>query len=319
MSARHPAALGLTADRIDTTVTFWESYARLALSGEIRGNRSDLDELEAASALRRAGQWAMITDAARATNLLTRSGTLWHRHGHGFGTFLLATYAPTELSRTQMSERVAQLLRVLDRGPAATGVQQDAAVPDALQYPQQQAYLLMAAAADPRLGDGQRAELVAVASEAWQRGGTAPIGALGVPLRLYWTAALSLLQRDRDAAAQALSRSFGSLATAYNEAIESAMANTYLWQHTTSEVDVGNVDLVGLTVITARQHGTAFTREVVRGTAFVESPISRACFEIATEMADVVDDRPRERWSTDIAHRSDDGGDGDESLWRPER
>jgi hypothetical protein len=291
MSEAHLGALQLSAGRIAAVTDFYESYAALALR---RGEDTDpwTARLEAASALRSAGQWAMILDPRRATDLLVDSARLWHRLDHGFGAYLLAALRPDALSGRDRRIRRRQLLVLLTGRPTP-----DVEMPAPLLHPQQQAYLLLA---DTESQAESAAVRDAAASSAHRRG-VVPIGALGMPLRVYWDVAMHLLSgsnervtsgEDLPSGLDAIAGHLDAMAVSYATAINSAMANEYLWFSAASPVDVGDIDIAAIAVLAARRFGVERVRAALSQRAEQHDPLTRVPLELATEMAAYVIRRP---------------------------
>ncbi|WP_030435630.1 hypothetical protein [Actinoplanes subtropicus] len=281
MSAAHLDALQLSADRIGTMTDFYESYANLARRrGETDSGRQ-AGLIEAASALRSAGQWAMILDSARAVELLIRSARIWDQLGHGFGTYLLAALRPRDLRPGTRTLRRDQLIRVL-AGRPLPDAENSATTSSPLLHPQQQAYLLLALA-----GDQDSAAIREYAQGSAHRLGVVPIGALGMPLRIYWDVALHLMAGD-DTGLEVVARHLDAMAASYATAINSAMANEYLWFNAASPVEVGDVDIVAIAALAARRFGTTSLRAALLDRAGREDPLTRVPLELAVEVAEYV-------------------------------
>ncbi|MFC0100565.1 hypothetical protein ACFFKH_23975 [Micromonospora marina] len=284
MSETHLDALELSAERVAAVTDFYESYATLALR---QGQNSDpeIAGLDAASALRSAGQWTMILDPQRAADLLVGSARLWHQHGHGFGTYLLAALRPAALPGTDRRMRQRQLQVLLTGRPV-----KDVDVPAPLLHPQQQAYLLLAGAGGPAAWAG----MGDAAARSVHRLGVVPIGALGTPLRVYWDIAMHLLSDDGARAApvkdmtpglEAIAGHLEAMAASYATAINSAMANEYLWFSAASPVDVGDVDIAAIAALAARRFGIEPVVAALSRRAEQHDPLTRVPLELAVELA----------------------------------
>jgi hypothetical protein len=106
--------LQLSRTQIETAADFHESYASFILDRPVAGQddaRAYDARVDAASALRTAGQWALLVDPRRAIDLLRRSALLWQQLGYGYGSFLLAAFSPRELNRREMLSELVQLAR----------------------------------------------------------------------------------------------------------------------------------------------------------------------------------------------------------------
>jgi hypothetical protein len=280
MAPQHLQTLQLDPDQVEIAADFFETYASFILSSS-----SVTDEnarIDAASSLRAAGQWAMFLDPQRAVRLFTASAQLWHRMGHGFGTFLLAAFAPDELDRDEMINRLVPLAQPYIQGQIGFAGQQQ--LPEPLLHPQQQVYLLLAETGMSRQMDLPAGVLRRFADQSPHRRGVAPIGSLGTPLRVYWDIARHFLDDDDDQTVTLVARDLAGMATSYSETIDSAMANQRLWFNAAAPVDVGDIDTSAIAMIAARRLGFSLTRTHLQSAANDLEPIARVPVELAIEM-----------------------------------
>lgn len=317
MGERELGILKLTDDQAQRAADFYESYAFYVAPAAANANTPagmvqavrELNHdslMDAASALRLAGQWALLFDAARGRRLMTTSALLWHGLGHGFGYFLLSALNPGILRRDDMDRRIDQL-SALSLGSDST--EADEPVPEAMLHPQQQAYLLLAAAGSerrrsrpsldlprevpqnrqawsaPESDSRSRHRLREIAETSPHGNGVMPIGALGMPLRLYWDVARHLLAADRPRAASHLMEHLSTMAAAYQKTIDSAMANTRLWRHAASPVDVADADMVGIALAAVHQFGFELFFERLNRADGQLGPIARIPLALAQEVA----------------------------------
>ncbi|SDS40470.1 hypothetical protein [Actinoplanes derwentensis] len=298
MSEAHLNALQLSAERIITMTDFYESYANLVRRREEANSDSQAAALETASALRSAGQWAMVLDLGRAVELLVESAQIWDQLGHGFGTYVLAALRPGELRQQIRSLRRDQLIQALigrrddthfdrerrppSRNEGAEAEWADAEIASPLLHPQQQAYLLLALA-----GDAESVQIQGFAERSAHRLGVVPIGALGMPLRIYWDIAMHLMSGE-DTGLEVIAGHLESMAASYATAINSAMANEHLWFNAASPVDVGDIDIVAIGALAARRFGTDSLRAAILRRAERHDPVTRVPLELAVEMAEYV-------------------------------
>jgi hypothetical protein len=283
MAAQHWETLQLDPRQIEIAADFFESYASFAQSS--RDNTSENSLVDTASSLRAAAQWAMIIDVQRAMELFQASARIWHQLGHGYGTFLLAAFAPQQLNRREMVDRLSQLVR--PSTPDQTGLAEEQQASGPLLHPQQQAYLLLAETGMSHQMDLPLETLRSFADQSPHRRGVAPIGSLGTPLRVYWDIARNFLNEDEEGTAALVARDLAQMATSYAEAINSAMANQRLWFNAAAPVDVGDADTVALAMIAARRLGFRVTRTHLQSTANGLEPIARVPIELAIEMIEL--------------------------------
>ena len=181
----------------------------------------------------------MLTDAERALRSWRSAGWLYREIGFGFGHYLLAitgTRGHDTEAITPMASALSQVVAYL--GGDAPGL------PEPLLYPQQQTYLLLAAAT---AAAGNRAEDLAglgrlLVERSPLRSGVAPVGALGTPVRTLWQVADWLLNPS-DGGAAGIAEVFLQVTRRYGEAMSLAMVNDYLWSNGAAPVDVGKLRL----------------------------------------------------------------------------
>ena len=282
MAARHLETLQLESDRIAIATDFFEAYASFIQSSSDPPGENAL--MDVASSLRAAGQWAMLLDPERAVSLFKASAQIWHRMGYGFGTFLLAAFAPSDLSYREMVNRLAQVAQPYTRGDIQPDREQ--VVLEPLLHPQQQVYLLLAETGMSRQMDLPREDLRSFADQSPHRQGVAPMGSLGTPLRVYWDIARHFLDSSDDRTAVLVANDLSEMARSYAEAINSAMANARLWFNAASPVDVGNIDTAAISMIAARRLGFDLIRRHLELVTNDLDPIARVPMELAIEMID---------------------------------
>ncbi len=313
MSERHLELLRLESEQVQRLVDFNESYANFCLE-EVReiellpspGASPDRDHtldrpiwelsswasrVDAASALRAAGQWAMLLDVPRAKGLLTEAGRLFGELGHPFGLYLQVVsgywefHAPHEQFRI-MIDQLAEL-----HGQQRLFNREVQAIPPALHHPQQQAYALLAGASSRPIVREYGPALLRLAEQSPHRFGVTPVGALGVPIRRYWSVALSLLHDGGSRSVTLVMEHLLAMSRDYAETINSAMANAYLWNHAASPVDVGDIDISGITAILARRVGRDRVLIALDERASDLGSIGRTPIEIGIEIAGAEDAR----------------------------
>ena len=281
MALQHLQTLQLQPNQVEIAADFFEAYASFIRSStaEVRDESALAD---AASSLRAAGQWAMFLDPDRAVRLFRASAGIWHRMGHGFGTFLLAAFAPDELDRYEMISRLAPLAQpYIER---QTGSAKPQELPEPLLHPQQQVYLLLAETGLSRQMDLPAGILRPFADQSPHRRGVAPIGSLGTPMRIYWDIARHFLDDEDDQTATLVARDLADMARTYAQTIDSAMANQRLWFNAAAPVDVGDIDTLAIAMIAARRLGFDLTREHLQSAANDLEAIERVPVELAIEM-----------------------------------
>lgn len=298
MGLEHMRTLQLEPAQVSTAADFFEAYADYALPGAPADDKRDAPPaayLDAASSLRAAGQWAMLFDAPRAVHLLARAGQIWQSLGYGFGTFVVAAVSPDQLDRSNLAAQLQLLAQPYRQDRAKQDAPRAPQLPEPLTHPQQQAYLLLACASLWQRLDLDSDLLRSIVERSPHRRGVAPVGALGTPLRQYWEMAGRFLDSSDDESAQTVATDLARMAGSYAEAIDSAMANERLWFNAAAPVDVGDIDIVAIALVTARRLGADLTRDHLQSAAEDLSPTARVPLELASEMIDDVFPGPAEQ------------------------
>jgi hypothetical protein len=130
-----------------------------------------------------------------------------------------------------------------------------------LRHPQQQAYLLLALAAERELPSRARDDLLAVCGNAGRQHEGHAIGALGLPLWRYWRAAELLLRGELSTLAAEV---LVPLDHRYTDVTRGARSNSYLWDNAASPVDVVDLEIVGLVALAVRRFGAAEVENATR-------------------------------------------------------
>jgi hypothetical protein len=282
MATQHLETLQLDQHQVEIAADFFEAYASF-IQSDSSGTGGEDALVDAASSLRIAGQWAMFLDPQRAIDLFTASALLWQRAGYGYGTFLLAAFAPSQLNRAEMVDRLDQLVQPYNRRRRSAGERQ---LSGSLLYPQQQAYLLLAETGMSQQMDLPAEDLRLFTEQSPHRRGVAPIGSLGTPLRVYWDIARRFLERDAEQTAAGIAQDLALIAASYAETINSAMTNQRLWFNAAAPVDVGDTDTAAIAMIAARRLGSDLTRRHLQSVANDLEPIARVPLELAIEMVE---------------------------------
>lgn len=284
MAPRHLEALQLDSLKIEVAVDFFEAYASF-IQSDSSGVVGENALVDAATSLRAAGQWAMLLDVRRAADLLEASARIWRRLGYGYGTFLLAAFAPNELKPEEMVRLLAPLAQPYASGRIRSV--EEYRLPEPLLHPQQQVYLLLAETGMSRQMDLPTQVLSLFADQSPHRRGVAPVGSLGTPVRVYWNIARHFLDRDDERTAALVAHDLAAMAASYAESIDSAMANERLWFNAAAPVDVGDIDTAAIAKIAARRLGADLTITHLRSVIDGLGAIARVPVELAIEMIEV--------------------------------
>ncbi|WP_370970557.1 hypothetical protein [Amycolatopsis sp. cg9] len=317
MTVEHLEHLGLDPEQVRATAQFHEAYATTAAlelesistvkQAVIRPGADDLTFTliaDTASALREAGQWALLLDPVRAGELLQRAGALFRALGHAFGMYL--EVVTTGREHDEDYSVLAQAVRQASGLPPdrATSAPAPAPLPDIQlhQQQQQQAYLVLTASgvASRARFSGEHVREFDPLTEALSnmldssphRSGVLPVGSLGTPIHRFWSVAQHLLRgRRRDA--HRIAQHVVAMCRSYEETISLARTNTYLWRNGAAPVDVADLDICGIAALTTRAFGQDTLlnalAEVPGGRDL--SPIGRMPIELGAALAGGSDDR----------------------------
>jgi hypothetical protein len=314
MTGRDLENLNLDLSRVRSRTDFLESYANTTgreLETISRRNafpetpRENVDQsdmgwiltMDAASSLREAASWAVYFDVDRAIGLLGRAGFLYQSVGMAFGSFLLAVAGTAPL------EELPYDIELLARAHGQVTQAGPVAIPDSLHHPQQQAYLLLACAgmADKMISDRglgfaeersrYREALHTIAVESPIRQGVVPFGALGIPVRVPWNIGIHLLQEKNSESRDIVARYIANLCGRYADTMGLATVNDYLWGHAAAPVDVGDIEVIGISALAAVHFGGEELTASITGFGVQAEGISYIPIRLGREISE------RSQWS----------------------
>lgn len=252
--------LGLDPEQVQRQIRFLDAYVAMA-EAELREvlSRAKQQSLQAdpaftvasdlATALRERGQWMLFFDHNHARKSLFQAGELFGRLGQPFGYFLqvVADAFRTDLPVRQIGDSLLYVSKGFGESDSAGNMWP-------LAHPQQQAYMVLAAAGSEPAREEFGRLLESVLDSSPNARGVAPVGALGTPIRHLWNTARHLYRAELRSVTVVASR-LAAMADRYAEAMELARVNRYLWQHGAAPVDVGDIDLTGITALAVRRFG----------------------------------------------------------------
>lgn len=248
--------MGISVDRARALARFLEAYANTCLNeaGQIALNDDGrfAAGADAAVSLRDAAQWCLYTDPKKSAQLLIRSGQLYWSMGQPFGLFLQAA-SNTDMDARQLREALIAMRPIAEEDePALTPT--NSALQKSIVHPQQQAYLMLAygGLGSPELDLPIDPRQILDTSP--NRSGVVPVGALGTPIHRLWTIAMHLMQ-GQQGAITAIAHQLGIMCLHYQETMQLAQTNTYLWENGVSPVEVGDIDIAGIAALVGRRFG----------------------------------------------------------------
>jgi hypothetical protein len=249
MSQRLVNLLETETSVLATRATFYEHYAtQLAETqgaAELVGWQT---RAAVATAFRFAAQYALLVDAARARRLLRRAADAYLGLGLPYGYLLLAASEPREVSQRMFSD-----LNSRSHGNEPYASERPLASA-ADGHPVQLSYRLLVMSGNVALAQELPGEREALHRQLTAHR-TAPIGAQNLSVGDYLTFADLLtiltvdtsLGADVEPVADAVLVALTGIGTGYAEGIQRAQANTYLWRHQQSPVDIVDLDIVAMT------------------------------------------------------------------------
>jgi hypothetical protein len=286
MTTEHLESLGLDPDQVDNTVRFHQAYAATAVA-ELESTDSDDPDLmftlraDAATALREAGQWALLLDPAPAVPLLRQAGTRFFELGQAFGSFLeVLAGGPRRDANSFVLGKALRDMSDVPRDDDYGPEDEYQPMPEIHLQQQQQAYLVMAASAvatadqapDER---GLGSVLLENLETSPHNTGVLPVGSLGTPIHRFWSVARHLLgSSGRDVFE--IARHLVAMCQSYEETISLARANDYLWRNGAAPVDIADLDIAGIAALTTRR----FDRDRLQG-ALADATLGRGLGAIA--------------------------------------
>jgi hypothetical protein len=308
MATSHLIKLDLSLDQARSATDYHESYANTtgrdleSQEAGIRGEDADSAEradaqwaltVEMASALREAASWAVYFDVNRARGLLARSGFLYQLAGLAFGSFLLTVAGSPPME--EFSRDIAMLSQLHGQSGQPNRVD----IPSSLYHPQQQTYLLLACAGMADRLDSSRRELQdsdeapdprrpihAIAEGSPNLLGVLPFGALGTPLRVAWDVGVHLLQASSSDSLDVVAKHLTGLCRRYDEMMNLARVNDHLWKHAAAPVDVGDIELIGITTLSVSHFGRNNLAQAVMENGLDPNGISFIPFDLGVELAE---------------------------------
>lgn len=310
MSARHVREMQLDESSVRDAAGFSEAYARRCLQELDRADQAPgplRDDswvvlMDAATAFREAGQWRLLFDADRSRELLSRAGSIYASLGLGFGYYLrtVADLGPSEELGPSIGRGMARLMRGRSRFHRDDLADEpEPAAGDPLNYPQQQAYLLLSAAAYANTADDAdiREMVSTVVVESPYRIGVSPVGALGIPVRRFWSLAAVLSRRDQDEESAKIreyrpdpisevAAHVHEWTAKYVQSIELAMANERSWRHAAAPVDAVDLDICGVIALAAHRFGLGPTMDRFSVLAEDLSPLASVQVQLGMELAE---------------------------------
>lgn len=96
----HLGTLQLDSRQVRTAVDFLTSYANFVLGDSVAVELDETAHADAATALRIAGQWAMLIDPGQALDLLANSAQIWRGMQFVIGGLPSCLWSPNVSYRT---------------------------------------------------------------------------------------------------------------------------------------------------------------------------------------------------------------------------
>jgi hypothetical protein len=267
--------LGVNPEHIARRADFYEHYAAtladVATDERSAGVAADTAGWRTAAcvatALRFAAQYALLVDSQRAIRLLREAAERYLDLGVHYGYLLLATAEPDAVAKRMFSERGQS-----SSYDAQTHERPLAAAASA--HPAQLTYLLLVMSGDRTIANELRKTRETL-HERLRAHSTAPVGPQSFPVDFYLTFCDTLASvNDRgeritkgDSPSSRIVRTLGQMGQRYEDGIQRAHVNRYLWEEQQAPVDIVDLDIVGMTTIAnaAMEHaGMDLKRDIRR-------------------------------------------------------
>lgn len=293
MAVHHLERLRLSPERARSVTDFFESYANTTgRELENSGPRRAADDyagqtdtywtltMDMASALREAASWAAYFDVDRAIRLLRRAGVLYQQAGLAFGSFLLTV--ANSIQEEELFRDIALLAQLHGQSDMSDAPE----IPRGLHHPQQQAYMLLACAGMANQLGSYPKRLHAIAAQSPNLQGVLPFCALGMPVRVAWDIGLHLLEENNPESLDIVAGHLAAWCRRYAEAMELAMVNDHLWEHTAAPVDVGDMEIMGIAALSASHFGRERIAEAIARHGISRDEISFIPVDLGIEMSE---------------------------------
>lgn len=293
MAVRHLERLRLSPERARLVTDFLESYANTTgrelensgprkAAGDYAGQTDTRWTLtmDMASSLKEAASWAAYFDVDRAIRLLRRAGVLYQQAGLAFGSFLLT------VAHSIQEEELFRDIALLAQLHGQSDMSDAPEIPSALQHPQQQAYMLLACAGMANQLGSYPKRLQAIAAQSPNLQGVLPFGALGMPVRVAWDIGLHLLEENNPESLDVIAGHLAAWCRRYAEAMQLAMVNDHLWDHAAAPVDVGDMEIMGITALSASHFGREQIAEAIARHGINRDEISFIPVALGIEMSE---------------------------------
>lgn len=257
--------LGLNADQVHRTASFWLGYGNLCYSEAEQTGNTYMDKVrrendawnpklaEAASAFRQAGQWELLNDTEAGVESLVRAGQIYETLAMPYGTLLLAACGPEALSGSILLSDINQEIIAQDfREPNYANFNATNEPANNLtRVPQQLVYGTLALVSSEYFYD-QRVLMPRFLEASNGRYATPPVGALGLPASWYWTFVSALTNKQDSSGIQ---RRLEPFMNRYIQSLQMARRNRHLWLNCASAIEVVDIEILMLITLTVRLTG----------------------------------------------------------------
>ncbi|MGK7924144.1 MAG: hypothetical protein AB4290_02640 [Spirulina sp.] len=273
---------------IESRTRFLESYADEVIEESFA--EPWMPQAASATALTQAAQSAWLLDDNRAARLLKRAASRYYRAGLPYGYFLSSLIANSRDTMTMLVEgpAVSMLEAILHNERLDREDMGELGIVS-LRYPNQQVYLLLAFLSHREIAN-KFGNLIERAVESLDVHGTLPMGPQSVPLARYITVARLVweIHRSRgDISFRRVLQEMSSLLRItfrYQESIELAMRNRYLWEQMQSPVELIDFDLAGLVTLVAGALSPNFWQELFDRIMALHSPLANIPIRVANSL-----------------------------------
>ena len=270
---------------IESRTRFLESYAGEVLEESFAERW--MAEVASATALTQAAQSAWLLDDNRAAQLLKRSASRYYRTGLPYGYFLSSLIANSRDTMATLVEgpTVSMLEAILNNERLDREDMGELGMVS-MRYPNQQVYLLLAFLSHREIAN-EFGNLIERAVESLDVHGTLPMGPQSVPLARYIKIAQLVWEIHQSRGNISFSRILQGISPLlnitfrYQESIELAMRNRYLWEQMQSPVELIDLDSAGLVTLVAGALSPGFWEELFQTITSEHPPLANIPIQVA--------------------------------------
>jgi hypothetical protein len=270
---------------IESRTRFLEFYANEVIEESFPERW--MPQVAAATALTQAAQSAWLLDDNRAARLIERAASRYYRAGLPYGYFLSSLIANSrDTMATLVEGRTVSMLEAILNNERLDREDMGELGMVSLHYPNQQVYLLLAFLSHREIAN-EFHYLIERAIESLDVHGALLMGPQSVPLARYIRVARLVREIHRSQGDISFRRVLQEmrplfdLSFRYQESIELAMRNRYLWEQMQSPVELIDFDSAGLATLVAGALSPGFWEQLFQGITEEHPPLANIPLRVA--------------------------------------